>query len=88
MLIWIDEKLNTVYIKIESDHLYIDDLLSQPDHVLLSILKTKGWNFCDTSITCKRIYQSKRELIKILKEIDVSSDGIEEILHNSISTQT
>lgn len=75
MLIWKDSKNNLVYIQIEmkSDDLCVDSLF-------VKMLKAKGWDFCSSSITCNRSYSSDSELISILKDIDVPSDGIEEIV--------
>ena len=79
MLIWTDKQNSLIYIKIDLDSI---------DNIILNILEKKGWEFCSSTITCTKKYDSNSELIGILKEIDVPSDGIEEILQETSNKQT
>ena len=87
MLIWLDPDKNIVYIKFQIEKTEIESSKKLNSSLLLNILKNKGWNFSNSTITCTKEYVTQNELIGILKDIDVPSDGIEQILEES-SMQT
>ena len=78
MIIDADNENKITFIKIESKN--IDN---KEDKLLLNILLSQGWKIESSSISLSKKYKDTDDLIFILKKLDVSQDGIEEILISS-----
>lgn len=79
MLIWTDCEINRVFASVDEKNLN-DKVLSFGAKFAVIILEEQGWEYEKEKKTCSKKFLNEVELEKILEDIEVSKEGIFEIL--------